>query len=99
VTEQPDKAGRVEIRLVGEFDMTNAPKLRETLSSAVESGGNPIVLNMALVTFIDSAGLGELIRAHNHLPAERSIVLREVKPLIEKLLTLTGLSTVFDIEA
>lgn len=98
MTDSPDQVGPVEVNIAGEFDLLNAPELRELLDGAISSGGNPIVLNMALVTFLDSAALGELIRARNSLPAERRIVLRQVTPHIDKVLRLTGLSSVFTIE-
>lgn len=39
--------------------------LRETLERLVASGTSPIVLNLLEVSYVDSAGLGEIVRGHN----------------------------------
>jgi anti-sigma B factor antagonist len=73
--------------------------LRDTIRDFLKQGNNRIILNLGDVDFIDSAGLGELVRTlasvRNH-----SGQLKLVNPSenVHKLLRITKLDHVFDIE-
>jgi anti-sigma B factor antagonist len=73
--------------------------LRDTIHDFLRQGNNRIILNLADVDFIDSAGLGELVRT---LASVRSHCgqLKLVNPSenVHKLLRITKLHHVFDIE-
>ncbi len=73
--------------------------LRDTIHDFLKQGNNRIILNLADVDFIDSAGLGELVRT---LASVRSHCgqLKLVNPRenVHKLLQITKLDHVFDIE-
>ncbi|RJL24766.1 STAS domain-containing protein [Bailinhaonella thermotolerans] len=49
------------VGIAGEIDVFTAPRLREYLTDLIMSGGAHLVLDMAEVAFLDSAGLGVLI--------------------------------------
>ena len=53
--------------------------LRERVKALVAEGKKKIVLNMANVTFIDSAGLGTLVAAH-HSAKSQGAALKAVPP-------------------
>ncbi|MDP9147419.1 MAG: STAS domain-containing protein [Acidobacteriota bacterium] len=56
------------VDIVGRISVTEGTALvRETISGLVEQGKKRIVLNLAGVGFIDSAGIGELVRTHASL--------------------------------
>ena len=96
--------------LVGEFtvgrhlgqplDLQGRPvdDLRETLMDLVDGGYNKIVLDLSLVTFIDSAGLGELVACKKRT-AERGGDIKLLQPprRIHELLAMTLLTRIFEV--
>src|SRR6202048_1069645 len=72
--------------------------LREKVKSLIASGKKKIVLNMANVTFIDSAGLGTLVAAHHSAKAQgASLKLCNLGAKFQEVLPITKLLTVFDV--
>jgi len=72
--------------------------LREKLKSLVAAGKQKIVLNMAEIGYIDSAGLGALVAAHlSAKNAGGSIRLCNLGDKFHEVLQLTKLLTVFDV--
>lgn len=62
------------ISVRGEIDWATAPILREALAGAMAADPPRIILSLAEVTFLDSAGLSVLIRAHRHAAERRGWV-------------------------
>lgn len=60
--EHATEAGAVRLGLVGELDVAGADRLHERLQ-ALAQRGNPVILDLHRLQFIDSSGLGELVRA------------------------------------
>jgi anti-sigma B factor antagonist len=88
VRNAPD--GVVVLALEGEFDLAAAPALRERLDATRSTGARGVVLDMAEVTFVDSATLRELLRAEAALHADGvPLVLAAVRPAVARLLELT----------
>ena len=73
--------------------------LRDTVCDFLALGHKRILLNLEGVDFIDSAGLGELVRAHASIRS-RGGYLKLLKPrdTVLKLLQITKLDHLFDIE-
>src|SRR6267154_5306916 len=72
--------------------------LREKLKGLIAEGKKKIVLNMANITYIDSAGLGTLVAAH--LSAKNqgaSVRLSNLGNKFHEVLQITKLLTVFDV--
>lgn len=51
------------VSLTGDLDTASAPKLKGTLEDLLAAGKTRLVLDLFGVAYIDSAGLGELVRA------------------------------------
>jgi anti-sigma B factor antagonist len=71
---------------------------REKLKSMIAEGKKKIVLNMANIKYIDSAGLGTLVAAH--LSAKNqgaSVRLSNLGDKFHEVLQITKLLTVFDV--
>jgi anti-sigma B factor antagonist len=51
------------LELHGELDLGTAPKLDAAVEEAVDGGCSEVILDLGGTTFVDSAGLGALIRA------------------------------------
>ena len=62
IEDHPEETGRIRIGLVGELDIAGADQLQQHLR-AVAQRGTPLVLDLRRLQFIDSSGLGELVRA------------------------------------
>lgn len=71
-------------------------KLRETLKGLQASGQKAILLNLADVSYIDSAGLGELVGTYASMQnSGGEIKLLNVQSKVGDLLQVTKLYTVF----
>jgi anti-sigma B factor antagonist len=53
-----------QVTAVGEIDCNSAPQLREELDALLDSGVRELVVDLAGVTFLDSAGLCVLAATH-----------------------------------
>ncbi len=71
--------------------------LRHTVRSLIAGGTRNLVLNLAAVPHVDSAGLGELVRCHTRMvQAGGSIKLLNLTARIRDLLSITKLATIFE---
>jgi anti-sigma B factor antagonist len=86
-------AGEHVLQLEGELDLASAPELRNRFDEA----DGAMVVDLARVTFIDSAVLKELLRARVEM-AERGVrlVLAGVPAPVRRLLDLTRTSELFE---
>jgi len=74
-----------------------AELLRDKVASVVFQGNSKVILNLAGVPYIDSGGLGELVRSSMAAKkANGSVKLIGVTGKVVDLLTITKLITVFD---
>lgn len=74
--------------------------LRERIKSLVGDGKKKIVLNMANVTYIDSAGLGTLVAAHISVKKQgTTLLLSDLGNKFHEVLQITRLLTVFSVFA
>ena len=72
--------------------------LREKVKSLIGEGKKKVVLNMANVTFIDSAGLGTLVAAHHSAKSQgAALKLAHLGSKFQEVLQITKLLTVFDV--
>ena len=79
--------------LIGEGDEL----LREKINSLVENGTEKIVLNLGDVPYVDSAGLGEIVRCYTTVSRKNGeLKLLNLTKRIHDLLSITKLLTVFD---
>ena len=80
--------------LIGEGD----DALREAVTKLVDSGKTKILLNLADVPYVDSAGLGEIVRCYTTVSRKGGkLKLLHLPPKINDVLTVTQLITVFDV--
>jgi anti-sigma B factor antagonist len=81
------------VAVSGEVDIDTAPRMRRALLEAVEAG-QPVVVDLGAVTFMDSSGLAALIVAQRAAQAAGATVeLAEVPAPVRRLLSLTGMDT------
>jgi anti-sigma B factor antagonist len=71
--------------------------LKDKVNSLVNQGQKKIVLNLAEVPYIDSAGLGEIVRTYTTVSRQGgSLKLLNLTKRITDLLSITKLLTVFE---
>lgn len=71
--------------------------LKDKVNSLVNQGRKKIVLNLAGVPYIDSAGLGEIVRTYTTVSRQGgSLKLLNLTKRITDLLSITKLLTVFE---
>jgi anti-sigma B factor antagonist len=90
----------IVVDIAGRIALADGTALvRDTIRQLAEQGKERIVLNMSGVDFIDSAGLGELVRAHASVRSRRG-QLKIVNPSkqVHDLLRMTKLDQVLEIE-
>jgi anti-sigma B factor antagonist len=94
----PAPRGVVLLRLEGEFDIAAAPALRDEIDAARGEGRAPVVLDLAELTFVDSAALRELLEADERLRADGAeLILAGARPVMARLLELTHTSDVLTV--
>jgi anti-anti-sigma factor len=74
--------------LSGELDMATVPIMNVAIADAVSRGG-PITIDMADLTFMDSSGVGAIVRSVQTLPTG-CIVLHGAHDGVGKVLDLMG---------
>ena len=71
--------------------------LKDKVNSLVNQGNRKIILNLAEVPYIDSAGLGEIVRTYTTVSRQGgSLKLLNLTKRITDLLSITKLLTVFE---
>jgi anti-sigma B factor antagonist len=79
--------------LLGEGDV----QLREAIQNQLQKGTRKLVLNLSDVPYMDSAGLGEIVRCYTTVSREGGkLKLLNATSRIKDLLTITKLITVFE---
>jgi anti-sigma B factor antagonist len=72
--------------------------VRHTISDLLENGGKKIILNLNDVNYIDSSGIGELVRTYTTVTNEgKQLRLLNLTKKIRELLVITKLLTVFQV--
>ncbi|MCU1489268.1 MAG: anti-sigma factor antagonist [Acidimicrobiaceae bacterium] len=76
--------GTAVMVLRGQLDMRGAELLRDAMDGLVRTGPPAVILDLSDLSFLDSAGLAALIRAHREISRQdRRLILRwpEAQPL------------------
>jgi anti-sigma B factor antagonist len=81
----------------GELDLASAPNLKWALADVLGEGCSQLVLDLSLVSFIDSTALGVLVGAHRNLNDGVRLAIACAHPDVLNIFELTGLDATFDI--
>lgn len=84
-------AGKTNIALVpveGDLDVTSVAALRQTLDTLIDNGCRRIVLNLAATSFMDSAGMGLIVRTVRRMREHGGLLsLTNVRPEVMRMLS------------
>ena len=89
--EVRQEPGHVVVTVAGEVDIATVPQLQKRLTEPAASG-QPLIVDLDQVTFLDAAGLGVLASAASRAAA-RGASLQAVcaRRQVQRLFTITGL--------
>ena len=88
------QAGQVLV-LRGRLDVRVTADVRQALAAAVDGGAGDLVLDVEALDGVDATGLGVLVGAHRRAGrAGRTLVLRDVPPLLARVLLVSRLGRV-----
>jgi anti-sigma B factor antagonist len=90
----------IVVDIVGRLALADGTAaVRDVIGSLVQQGKKHIVLNLAAVDFVDSSGLGELVRTHASVRSHGGqLKLANPSKHVHDLLKMTKLDRVLDIE-
>jgi anti-sigma B factor antagonist len=84
------------VEVGGEVDVYTAPRLREAVVTAIESGNTRLVIDVENVEFLDSTGVGVLVGALKKVrSAGGTLDIVCTQPRLLKIFDITGLDKVF----
>jgi anti-sigma B factor antagonist len=96
--ETVEVGGAAVVRVGGEIDMSNASRLRESLSSLAQGPQKMVVVDLEGVSFMDSTGLGALVSARERLSSgDTAMVLVANNSRVLRLLEISGLGSAFEL--
>lgn len=85
------------LEVEGELDLSSAPSLKWALSDVLDAARSRIVVDLSLVTFIDSTALGVLVGAQRSLGAGTRLAIVCTHVAVLRIFELTGLDGTFHI--
>jgi len=93
------ESGCVVASMHGELDLASSAELQRQLLDALAQYDEPLVLDLADVSFLDSSGLAVLYRAQQEAEARGiPMLLRAVPPHAHRVLEVTGMTSLFELE-
>jgi anti-sigma B factor antagonist len=94
-----DERGAVGVLRVDEarIDASVAIQFKDRFRDLTEQGEGVVVLDLRSVEFLDSSGLGAVVAARKLLGPDRVLALAGLTPPVERVMTLTRMSSVFPI--
>lgn len=78
-------------RLVGELDLSSLPGLEQAMKPVLADAGD-LLLDLSELAFMDSSGVGFLVRASQALQDRGRVVLISPGPMVQRLLELTRIA-------
>ncbi len=98
VTYEEAEGGTAVLSLTGEIDIYSAPTFKEALIGGVDAGAQRIVVDLTLVSFIDSTALGVLVSGAKriHLRNGKIDIICPDESIV-RVFEITGLNQTFSI--
>jgi anti-sigma B factor antagonist len=85
------------LNVEGELDLASAPSLKWALTDILAAGHDQVVVDLSLVTFIDSTALGVLVGVRKNLSPGARLAITCAHPDVLNIFELTGLDATFDL--
>ncbi len=88
---------KLTIAAEGRIDTTTAPELDQTIKESVD-GADSLVLDLAEVSYISSAGLRVLLSAHKIMSKKGGMTVTNASDDIMEIFEITGFSDILNIK-
>lgn len=89
----------VEVEVVGDLDLGSVARVRESLHEALAGHPQQLVVDLSRCSFVDASALAMLLDVHRRAHRGGGVLtLRGCSPRVLRLLSLTGLRRVFDVD-
>ena len=88
----------VTVIVEGEIDVTTAAALSAQLGGVVARNPQRLVIDLAGVGFLDSAGLQAFAQLRRELPEDCPVIIRFARRRLRQVFAITGLGTAFVFE-
>jgi anti-sigma B factor antagonist len=95
--EKNQEGEKLNLAVIGRLDTTTAPELEQELKESLE-GVKELILDLAGLEYISSAGLRVLLAAQRRMNKQGSMKLVNVNELVMEVFEVTGFSTILTIE-
>jgi len=98
-TKQADD-GRRSLAVSGDFDIASVERFLAKARACLDNTADVLEIDLADVTFIDSSGLGALVRIRNVARDNgKTMAFLNVPPSVNRLFEVTGLAEAFGTRA
>ena len=87
------------VAVEGELDLASAPTLKWSLTDVLDGGARRVVVDLSMVTFIDSTALGVLVAVQRHLDPGVRIAIAGATGDVLNIFELTGLDATFQMRS
>ena len=92
------KENYLMFRLEGSLDIYTSLDFKAALENHVKDSSLEVVIDMTALNYIDSSGIGILIKALNYVQGlNGKMCVANLKPAIEKVFKVSGLTSYFEI--
>ena len=91
------ESGTLTLKIEGRLDTMTAPELEAELKQDME-GITSLVLDMAELVYVSSAGLRVILGAQKQMSKQGSMVIRNVNDTIMEVFEVTGFADILTIE-
>lgn len=81
----------------GDLDVSTSPRLLACIDELLAEGHSKITLDMQAVTFIDSSGLGALVKAHKRAGPSAELTVVQPRPHIHRAMEISGILKVIKV--
>jgi len=97
--ERREDGGKCRLVVSGEVDLYSSPELRRAVTQAIAETRGRVEVDLSGVDYMDSSGVATLVEGlRNAAQQITQFVLVAPSPAVNKVLQLSRLDTVFDIE-
>lgn len=97
--EQKENGAKIRITVVGEVDLSTSPELRSAIIRAVPAAEAGLEVDLGGVDYMDSSGVATLVEGFKSARENsKTFVLLRPSPSVMKVLELSRLDSVFDID-
>ena len=96
--KQSQKGGLTIFALSGKLDALNADEVEETIGKAIDQGATKVLVNLAGVDYISSAGLRIVLRLENKLKKQQGqFILSNLQTFVRDIFKVVGFNALFTI--